>query len=144
MSPATAVAAAARTAPSRARRAFDVAFACEPVCVSSARRITRAHLRLWNVTGELADDIVLVVSELVTNAVEHGTGGVSFQVRYPESELRVEVTDGNSTPAALRPADDENISGRGLFLVAGLASEWGVSNDGHTTWCAFHIPEESG
>ncbi|WP_411150131.1 ATP-binding protein [Streptomyces sp. A30] len=140
MSPATAVAPAATKALPQTSRAFDVAFTSNPACVSRARRITRAFLSLWNVNGELAENIVLAVSELVTNAIEHGTGDVGLRVRYPDGELRIEVTDDNPAPAELRPADDEDVSGRGLFLVAVLARKWGVSGDGRSTWCVFRVP----
>ncbi|MET8561184.1 ATP-binding protein [Streptomyces flaveolus] len=141
MSPATAVALAAPKAPPQTSRAVDVAFASDPVFVSRARRITRAFLNLWNVNGELAENIVLAISELVTNAIEHGTGDVGLRLRYYDGELRIEVTDDNPTPAELRLAGDEDASGRGLFLVAVLARKWGVSKDGKTTWCIFGIPE---
>ncbi|UIX34512.1 ATP-binding protein [Streptomyces sp. GQFP] len=68
MSPATAVAPAATKAPPQTSRAFDLAFASAPALVRQARRTTREFLRLWNVNGELAENIVLAVSELVTNA----------------------------------------------------------------------------
>lgn len=140
MSPATAVAPAATKAPPQTSRAFDLAFASAPALVRQARRTTREFLRLWNVNGELAENIVLAVSELVTNAIEHGTGDVGLRIQYPDGELQIEVTDDNPTPATLRPADDEDLSGRGLFLIAVLAREWGVSDDGKTTWCVFRVP----
>ncbi|QFQ97257.1 ATP-binding protein [Streptomyces phaeolivaceus] len=140
MSPATAVAPAATKAPPQTSRAFDLAFTPAPPLVRQARRITRAFLRLWNVNGELAENIVLAVSELVTNAVEHGTGDVGLRIQYPDGELRIEVTDDNPAPAELRHADDEELSGRGLFLIAVLARTWGVSDDGRTTWCVFRVP----
>ncbi|MEV5481547.1 MULTISPECIES: ATP-binding protein [Streptomyces] len=142
MSPATAVArAAADTLPqSSTSRSFEVSFAPAPACVACMRRITAAFLDLWNVPGPLAENIVLAVSELVTNAVEHGKGGVGLRVRYPDNELRIEVTDGNPTPAKMRRAADNDASGRGLLLVTVLAHEWGVSDGGTTTWCVFRAP----
>ncbi|MEU6379525.1 ATP-binding protein [Streptomyces sp. NPDC046909] len=140
MSPATAVAPASPEALLQTSRAFDMAFAPGPACASQARRTTRAFLRLWNVNGELAENIVLAVSELVTNAFEHGTGDMGLRVWYPGDELRIEVTDDNPAPAELRVAGSEAVSGRGLFLVAVLARNWGVSADGRTTWCVFRVP----
>ncbi|MEU9367232.1 ATP-binding protein [Streptomyces avermitilis] len=140
MSPATAVASAATKALPQTSRVFDVAFVSSPTCVRQARRITRAFLGLWNVNGELAENIVLAVSELVTNAFEHGTGDVGLRIRYLDDELRIEVTDDNPTPAELRPSGAEDVSGRGLILVAVLAQKWGVSKDGRTTWCVFRVP----
>ncbi|WP_313879488.1 ATP-binding protein [Streptomyces sp. FIT100] len=124
----------------RKSRAFEVAFAPDPACVARARQITGAFLEPCNANGELAEKIVLAVSELVTNAIEHGTGEVGLRIRYSDSDVRIEVTDGNPTPAQMRSATDEDVSGRGLFLVAVLAREWGVSEDGGTTWCVFRVP----
>ncbi|WP_311737164.1 MULTISPECIES: ATP-binding protein [Streptomyces] len=84
-------------------RAFEVAFAPNTTCARQARRDTRACLRRWNVPDSLAEDIVLTVSELVTNGVLHGNGDVGLRIRQCCGELRVEVTDDNPAPgAALR------------------------------------------
>ncbi|AZS72461.1 ATP-binding protein [Streptomyces lydicus] len=140
MSPTTAVAPVAAKRLPQTSRAFEAAFEPEPVCVGRARRITTAFLGLWHVRGPLADNIVLVVSELVSNAVEHGAGDVGLRVRYPDDEIRIEVTDGNPAPARMRSAGDDDVSGRGLLLVTVLARKWGVTNDGRTTWAAFRVP----
>jgi anti-sigma regulatory factor (Ser/Thr protein kinase) len=122
-------------------RGFAVAFSAEESRVGHMRRVTAAHMPLWGVPVALTDSILLAVSELVTNAVQHAKGDVGLRVRYIDTELRVEVTDGNPVPAELRRAPsiyDE--SGRGLFLVATVSRNWGVSADGMTTWCTFRVP----
>ncbi|MFF2852972.1 ATP-binding protein [Streptomyces sp. NPDC058001] len=121
-------------------RGFEVAVTPERVHVARIRRITVAHLRLWALSDALAEDVRLVVSELVTNAVEHGKGTVSLRVRHTPSLLRIEVTDESPAPAQLQSADGEDLSGRGLFLVAAVSSDWGVSRDGRTIWADFRIP----
>ncbi|WP_326613464.1 ATP-binding protein [Streptomyces scopuliridis] len=114
------------------------------VRVAQIRRITMAFMRLWDVPDPLAEDVRLAVSELVTNAIEHGHGSVGLRMRNTSSELSselsVEVTDENAVPALLRTAEDDDVRGRGLFLVAVLSKEWGVSDDGMTTWCTFLLP----
>ncbi|MFI5749105.1 ATP-binding protein [Streptomyces sp. NPDC051644] len=116
-----------------------MAIAPEPIRVAHLRRITGVLLRFWAVPAPLAQEVVLVVSELVTNAIEHGRGTVRLRLSLTGGELLVEVIDGNPAPARLRPvaADDEH--GRGLFLVACLSRSWGVSEDGRTTWAFFRI-----
>ncbi|GAU70593.1 hypothetical protein SSP35_20_00890 [Streptomyces sp. NBRC 110611] len=142
MTIATAVApVTARPLPRPAYAAFEVSFAPDTVWVGCSRRITSAFLRWLKVSEPLADNIVLGVSELVTNGVTHGVGDVSLRVRYRSSEVRVEVVDGNPEPATMRLANDADPSGRGLLLVKVLSRKWGVSNDGKTTWCTFRIPE---
>ncbi|MFI1965584.1 ATP-binding protein [Streptomyces pathocidini] len=137
MSPTTAVAMTAAELLHQTARGFAVAFTPDKARVGRMRRIAAAHLRLWEVPGPTADDIVLAVSELVTNGIQHGHGDIELKLLYAPGEVRVEVTDGSPSPAQLTSADDEDVSGRGLFLVAALARDWGVSDDGTTTWATF-------
>ncbi|MFJ4800130.1 ATP-binding protein [Streptomyces murinus] len=139
MNTATAVAPVAAGALPRAVLAFEVAFTPSKARVAQMRRITHAHMALWGLPSTLADDVVLAVSELVTNAVRYGRGNVRLWVRCAE-ELRIEVRDGNPAPALVRTTTDQDESGRGLLLVAGLARKWGVSQDGRTTWAVFCLP----
>ncbi|MFE2157082.1 ATP-binding protein [Streptomyces lydicus] len=141
MTPATSVASAAPAKPlSQTTGAFEVSFTPDKTRVRHMRTITTAFLRKWDVDGPLAEYIVLAVSELVTNAVQHGYGEVGLRVRYAADELHIEVSDGNPQPAELRSADDDDESGRGMFLVAFFSKDWGVSEDGTTTWAAFRAP----
>ncbi|MFC5804522.1 ATP-binding protein [Streptomyces formicae] len=142
MTVATAVApVTARSLPRPAYAAFEVCFAPDSVWVGRSRRITNAFLRWRKVTGPLAENVVLCVSELVTNGVTHGEGDVSLRIRCCGKDIRVEVVDSNPAPATMRSADDDDPSGRGLLLVTVLSRKWGVSKDGTTTWCTFRIPE---
>ncbi|MET9450367.1 ATP-binding protein [Streptomyces cinerochromogenes] len=124
-------------------RGFTAAFTPKETRVSQMRKVTRAHMPLWGVQGRLAEDVVFAVSELVTNAIQHGKGDVALCVRYDEPELRIEVTDGNPAPAEIQTPGDDEESGRGLLLVAALSWNWGVSDDGTKTWCTFRIPHAS-
>lgn len=124
-----------------APRCFEVVFLPADFRAGQMRRITSAHLHLWDLMG-LRDTATLAVSELVTNAVRHGHGeSVGLRVTNSVDELRIEVTDGNPTPARLRDADEAAENGRGLLLVAALAKEWGVSPDGTMTWCSLAIAD---
>lgn len=87
----------------------------------------------------MAEDVVLCVSELVTNGVTHGSGDLSLRVRCRDTEILVEVQDGSSVSATMRSANPDATSGRGLVLVKALSGGWGASADGRTTWCTFPI-----
>ncbi|MFE6164129.1 ATP-binding protein [Streptomyces sp. NPDC056486] len=140
MSPATsAVVAAAADLHQGIGAGFAVAFAPDESRVAHMRKITTAHLRLWQVPEPTADDVVLAVSELVTNAIQHGDGAIALKAICSEGRLQVEVTDGSPNPAQLNSADDDALSGRGLFLIDALADNWGVSGDGTTTWATFRF-----
>ncbi|MFB7614596.1 ATP-binding protein [Kitasatospora sp. NPDC056181] len=76
-----------------------------------------------------ADVGLLLVSELVTNAVVHGTPlgrRVLLVLDLDPSRLRIEVHDARTDRGpVLRPVDADDESGRGLILVKSLASRWG-------------------
>lgn len=85
-------------------------------------------------TTTALDDVVLLVSEVVTNAVVHSQSGrepdgqVSVYVARTPSVIHIEVTDGGSaiTQPAMGAADPESDGGRGLWLVNLLATAWGT------------------
>jgi anti-sigma regulatory factor (Ser/Thr protein kinase) len=79
---------------------------------------------------------VLLTSELVTNAIHHGTGPVEVCLSWDDRAVRVEVSDRSSDRPVLRPIDRDAPSGRGLLLVDSLSSGWGVEADGigKTVW----------
>lgn len=76
--------------------------------------------------GAVADVAVLLASELVTNAVLHGEGGVTVTVVPGEGRVvRIRVSDEDDAPPQPREASTDDTSGRGLRLVEILASRWG-------------------
>ncbi|MFF9490154.1 ATP-binding protein [Streptomyces sp. NPDC014676] len=113
----------------------------DPVRVAQARHAASAILRLWGRSGSLVDDVQLVVSELVTNAIEHGRGPITMKITEVAGTVTVEVSDCNPVPAQVRSAQHDDLGGRGLTIVATLADTWGVSEDGCTTWAAFSSSE---
>ncbi|MFF0222826.1 ATP-binding protein [Streptomyces sp. NPDC004629] len=139
MTPAGTVVTVASDLRQQTSRGFAVAFTPDKAQVGRMRRITAAHLRLWHVSEPTVENVVLAVSELVTNAIRYGRGDAGLKILYADDDVRVEVSDGNPEPA-LTNAQPDDTSGRGLFLVAVLARDWGVSDDGEMTWCIFNAP----
>lgn len=89
------------------------------------------------------DAAVLAVSELVANAVVHGGpghGDVELTVKTGTDGLHIEVFDDDPRPPELRSARSGDDRGRGLAIVAGLASAWGwtPAAGGKRVWC--HLP----
>ena len=119
---------------------FESRFAPEPTNVGHSRHTSSVFLRLCEVAHPLAENAVLCTRELVTKGVTHGSGGVSLGVRCRETEVFVEVNDGRSVPATLRPASADATSVRGLVLVKALSGDWGANTDGRATWCMFLVP----
>ncbi|MGW0085243.1 SpoIIE family protein phosphatase [Streptomyces sp. NPDC003393] len=106
----------------------------DQTAVRSARHMAASQLSAWGLEG-LEDSTKLIVSELVTNAVRHGTGPIGLRLIQHQA-LTCEVFDtGVGAPRMLRARSvDEN--GRGLFLVAQLSRRWGArpASDGKVVW----------
>ncbi|MFE6946588.1 ATP-binding protein [Streptomyces chartreusis] len=116
---------AAEVSPSSApaQRAVTVMLGCER-CVGTTRHFTAAVLARWGVIGEEPDAAVLIVSELATNAVQHGRSDLTVALTLAGDTLRIDVTDHGEPvprPAPLAAAADEH--GRGLDIVSCLA-DW--------------------
>jgi anti-sigma regulatory factor (Ser/Thr protein kinase) len=71
--------------------------------------------------------VVLLTSELASNAVEHATGGFTVALRYAKPTIRVEVFDRGADLPAIRDLPMDADRGRGLVLVDRLASGWGAN-----------------
>ncbi|MBY8879310.1 ATP-binding protein [Actinacidiphila acidipaludis] len=114
--------------------------------VGRARGRFRSQAGRWRLAEDATETAVLLLSELVTNAVRHSrVPGRHVEVRcvLTEAALRVEVSDAGHGVPVLREADDEDESGRGLALVAALAQKWGVlprlHGIGKTVWCEIAL-----
>ncbi|RAJ67065.1 anti-sigma regulatory factor (Ser/Thr protein kinase) [Streptomyces sp. Amel2xB2] len=115
----------------------------DPAEVGRARRWARSALERCGVECDeaLAETVVLLISELVTNAVVHaGTPSVlrmRLPVRQMPGAVRVEVADSSASPPRQRHADGDETCGRGLELVSGLADRWGWQPEGagKRIWC---------
>ena len=104
--------------------------------VALVRQVARDAALDWGVPEPVADDAVLVVSELTTNAILHANSTVRVGLHLVEDVLRVEVYDDLATRPRARSAGDEAAGGRGLHLVATLARRWGVQrrDEGKCVW----------
>ncbi|MFD8952797.1 ATP-binding protein [Streptomyces xanthophaeus] len=98
------------------------------------RRIAAAYLQQWKLP-DLLDVALPPLSELVTNAFQHGTGNVIDVRLYVTTEyLGVEVNDGSPWVPRRYPDEPFAEGGRGLLLVDGLTDAWGVTEDGARVW----------
>jgi len=92
-----------------------------PAEVGRAREWAREALPGWGLS-EQADLVELIVSELVTNAVQHGHGKIGVSLSYTDGDLWIEVTDqGPGRPRVRHPSPDDT-SGRGLALIEALTT----------------------
>jgi DNA-binding response OmpR family regulator/anti-sigma regulatory factor (Ser/Thr protein kinase) len=111
--------------------------------VQAAREFVTTVLRGWRTPTGLLDDVVLLVSELVTNAVIHGRPPIELRLRSSGGQIVLEVRDcATYLPRRLRPTPEDE-HGRGLQLVALIADRWGTrpTPDGKSVWCVLSLSE---
>ncbi len=98
-----------------------------PQAVSQARRFTRRTLRAWGVPPDAIDTALVVVSELVTNALVHTDGRVRLDLTRINHRLRVAVADSSPrTPVKPTSIGWEATGGRGILLVEAMSAAWGT------------------
>ncbi|GAA2215793.1 hypothetical protein GCM10009850_112610 [Nonomuraea monospora] len=106
-----------------------------PETVGAARRLVREALTAWGLSA-LADDLTVVVSEVVTNAVMHARSPMTLSLHRQGRSVRGEVTDHSPAWPAPLPAGPDEEHGRGLAIVAACTERWGVdpTPGGKTVW----------
>ncbi|MGZ3103457.1 ATP-binding protein [Streptomyces sp. H72] len=112
--------------------AYSQTFPCEPSTAETGRRLVRDALGVWHL-DDLADVAALIMSELIANAVRHTScRSIRLVVGRPSAtRIRVGVVDrAPSRLPVLRPAGEDEESGRGLLLIDGLADRWGYDLHG--------------
>jgi GAF domain-containing protein len=117
----------------KVRTITELTLGTEPDAIPRARRLAR--LALEGERLDVAADAELVVSELVTNATLHGAAPITVRVLVEggvrvERAVRVEVEDAGRTAPIPSWHSTEVMTGRGLSMVAAIASRWGVAPGG--------------
>ncbi|MYS64840.1 SpoIIE family protein phosphatase [Streptomyces sp. SID5473] len=108
-----------------------------------ARAFASGVLASWRFSPELHDLGVLATSELVANSLQHGTPPMKLRLRRTDRRLIIEVTDGDDHLPRRRRAETEDETGRGISIIAAIASNWGsrrTPGGGKAVWCEFALP----
>ncbi|MFE5595433.1 SpoIIE family protein phosphatase [Streptomyces sp. NPDC056549] len=111
-----------------------------------ARAFASGVLSSWRFPVELRDLGVLATSELVANSLQHGTPPMRLRLRRTDRRLIIEVTDGDDHLPRRRRAETEDEAGRGISIIATIASSWGsrrTPGGGKAVWCEFALPDRS-
>lgn len=133
------------TDPDRQDDGLHIALPADPLIVPKARRLVRDRLREWDL-NDSEGATLLVVSELVTNALRHGRPPLELRVERRDEGVRVEVHDAahESIPVVKTPPPDA-VDGRGMRIVATLAIRWGTDqvDNGKRVWAEIDGPASS-
>jgi anti-sigma regulatory factor (Ser/Thr protein kinase) len=111
--------------------------------VAKVRHEIAADLAGRSVAQTSVDDVVLVASELVGNAVLHGSGADDLDVAWDvqEGTVVVRVADASAAQPVPRSAGPTDTGGRGLTIVAAIADGWGVRRvaRGKEVWARVRV-----
>lgn len=109
--------------------------------VGLARHAFADQLAAAGVSGEAVDDAILVLSELVSNAVRHAqplpSGEITVHWSVRDDAVHLEITDGGAPTRPMASlAALSSLGGRGLQIVRTVSSQWGVTEDDNcvTVW----------
>jgi anti-sigma regulatory factor (Ser/Thr protein kinase) len=104
---------------------------------SAARRVVTAVLSAWGL-ADLRADAVLIVSELVTNAYQHapGTDSLELELVRRDNGVRIWLADNSAVMPVIRELVGPERRGRGMYIVAALATAWGAEphHGGKRVW----------
>ena len=122
-------------------RSSVAAFAADPTSCAHARTFVRDALGDLQIEARMVDVIVLVASELVTNAVLHAHAGPVVTVHSEPGLVRLEVEDSSDMFPLVRGYSPDAVTGRGLDVVEATATNWGVeiTQNGKTVWAVFDL-----
>lgn len=117
----------------------------DPASAAVVRHELAADLRRLRVEPARADDIVLVASELVANAIRHAAPASARKIDvtwdFEGTEIVIRVGDGSTVEPRRRRTSAREPSGRGLAIVEALATSWGVEHTprGKRVWARLQV-----
>lgn len=92
---------------------------------------------------DVATIATLLTSELVTNALQHGSGDIAMTIDRRPGQLRVDVQDESSEQPVVRASGLDSIKGRGMLLIETLSNNWGVRQSpggtGKSVWFTLRL-----
>jgi anti-sigma regulatory factor (Ser/Thr protein kinase) len=117
----------------------------DPSSAGAARRFIEARVSAWSFPQPAAEQLVLIGSELVTNAVLHARTDLTLTLELDDGRARISVKDQSKAPATLRHYRTDALTGRGLGVVASLSDSWGISAaaDGKVVWAEVAAADDA-
>jgi anti-sigma regulatory factor (Ser/Thr protein kinase) len=119
-----------------ARETTHIHLQPQPTAAGEARRFVRSTANTLD--PEQLDDVLVLTSELVTNAVLHARTPLELGVTLTDDAVLICVGDGIATAPELQDSGEGQENGRGIMLVRALADDWGVlpneTRQGKVVW----------
>lgn len=118
----------------------------EPASASAARRFAAQTMEGWGCDEDVVDTVLLLLSEVVSNAILHARTELEVGLAVRSGVVRVEVVDGAAMPIHRRPSGPDDQSGRGSSLIETLSEAWGTDRmtTGKRVWFEVACPGPSG
>lgn len=110
---------------------------------SLARRHVRTRLLAWDL-AELLEPVLLLTSEIVTNALLHSGTPLTVLLERDGAGVRVGVRDGSRVPPVQRRHSPTASTGRGVQLLGSIADDWGWEPDGQGKLVWFQVLSRAG
>lgn len=110
--------------------------------IGDARRFARDQMKSWGLAS-IADNAILMISELVTNAILHGGEGAILTLTVDDLKVRAEVRDSSPAMPVVRGYSATATTGRGMVIVDALSASWGTYavDGGKVVW--FELSTDS-
>ena len=112
--------------------------------VPASRHLVLELLRVWGVAHD-RDDAALLVTELVSNVVDHvgGEANLTLELQLSDRWLRIGVVDGSSIRPIVRELSEDRPRGRGMRMVQEIADRWGADDHlgGKRVWFELRPPD---
>lgn len=127
--------------PGRRDAGFAMRMKAGPTAAAEARQ---AVLSCFDglLSAEKLDDVLLVVSELVTNGVLHGHGDIDVRMTSDGNVVAGAVTDeGHGFDGRPRPRDPRRIGGHGLHIVGRVSEQWGLGDGATSVWFEIRLAD---
>ncbi|QJY49051.1 STAS domain-containing protein [Pseudonocardia broussonetiae] len=125
----------------RAHPAVTASFDTSPGVAQQARITAARAASAWGVDGDSVRDLLIVVTELVSNAVEHARTPSTLALHLHGSVVHVAVSDASTALPVVRPFDPRAARGRGMQMVEAVSARWGhrTTTRGKTVWAEVPV-----
>lgn len=117
---------------------FELTVGVEPLSsLAAARHRLADQLRQWQCAN--LDEVLLVFSELLTNAILHAQTMARVLATLDDGVIRLEIHDGAASLPPTQAADPSQAGGFGLHIVERLSNRWGwqITSTGKLVWCTM-------